>query len=83
MPNDTALVDTGPLVVMLRQNDPSHSLCVDAAKVLWRPMNTCWPVLTEVAWLLRGMLAAIDQLLKELELGNLRLLEIDQSAGPW
>ncbi len=83
MASEGALIDTGPLVALLRKDDPSHAVCVEAARLLWRPMYTCWPVLTEVAWLLRGTPAAIDQLFKDIELGTIRPLNIDESAGPW
>lgn len=57
------LVDTGPLVAILDRNDSWHELCVEQAKELRKPLITCWPVLTEAAWLLRSDPRCVDALL--------------------
>ena len=51
---EPVLMDTGPLVALLSERDRDHQECVSVAKVL--PLGkvyTCWPVLTEAAFLLK------------------------------
>jgi hypothetical protein len=43
------------------------------------PLFSCWPVITEAAWLLRGHTGAVRQLLDSISAGFLELLPI-QSA---
>ena len=47
------MADTGPLVAIVRTREKAHKKCVAALKTLRPPLLTCWPVLTEAAWLLR------------------------------
>ncbi len=51
---EVVLVDAGALIALYNVLDPAHRACAEAAKQL--PVGkayTCWPVLTEAAYLLR------------------------------
>jgi len=73
------LVDTGPLVAIMSRTDQHHKTCVEALHDLPGPLFSCWPVITEAAWLLRGHRGAVPQLLGSISEGFLELLPI-QSA---
>lgn len=70
------LVDTGPIVAILSRRDEYHQLCVEALRDMPGPLFTCWPVITEAAWLLRRSGAAVQQLLRSLDAGFLELLPL-------
>ena len=57
------LLDTAPLVAIIAPNDSEHRRCVDTLVRIRPPLLTCWPVVTEAAWLLRRDRNAIRQLL--------------------
>jgi predicted nucleic acid-binding protein len=73
------LVDTGPLVAIMSRADQHHKTCVQALHDLPGPLFSCWPVITEAAWLLRAHTGAVRQLLESISAGFLELLPI-QSA---
>lgn len=70
------LLDTGPLVAILSAQDQHHGVCVDALRHLPGPLFSCWPVITEAAWLLRRNPGAVQQLLKSLGSGFVELLPL-------
>jgi predicted nucleic acid-binding protein len=77
------LVDTGPLVSILSKKDKHHERCVAETKLLPAPLLTCWPVMTEAAWLLRQDSLAIQGLFRLFETGMCQLLDLDGPAIPW
>ncbi len=78
-----AVVDTCPLVAIVRDQEQVHARCVAMLKELRSPLLTGWPVITEVAWLLRrepGAMKVIDGLITS---GAVRLVELDAQALSW
>jgi len=76
------LVAAGPLVAILSSRDSHHRQCVALLDHLAPPLLTCWPVITEAAWLLRHEPVALDALLKFCETGFLRILPMDGDSIP-
>jgi predicted nucleic acid-binding protein len=77
------LVDTGPLVAILSIRDRYHRVCVEQLKGLEAPLITCWPVLTEAAWLLRSQPLQVGRLLTGSEVGLFRVAVLDEDTLPW
>ncbi len=77
------LVDTGPLVAILAKRDQFHLPCLEVLKSLRPPLLTCWPVITEAAYLLRQSPTALQSLFRMLEGGFLVLAPLDNTAAPW
>ena len=77
------LIDTGPLVAILHAEDASHDECTEQLRHLQMPLLTCWPVLTEAAWLLRDNPQAVQELLLQSHTGVFRILTLDNSAMLW
>jgi uncharacterized protein len=67
------LVDTGPLVALVDDDDADHARCVATAKTLTGTLVTTWPVITEACYLLSDDLKAQDALLAKIESGDLVL----------
>jgi uncharacterized protein len=73
---DRILVDTGPIVAIFNPQDSFHHTCIEALGAIKSPLHTCWPVLTEAAYLLAYSPRAVDRLLNSLG-GFLQLLPLD------
>jgi predicted nucleic acid-binding protein len=73
------LIDTGPLVAIVSRADQYHQLCVEALQDLPGPLFSCWPVITEAAWLLRKRTGAVRQLLSSISEGFLEILAMQSS----
>ena len=77
MLGESVLVDTGPLVAIYNAKDPHHAACVEQLKTL--PAGkayTCWPVLTEAAYLLRRYPKQRDDLLQAVLNGEFSILNV-------
>jgi predicted nucleic acid-binding protein len=77
------LVDTGPIVAMLSEADQYHERCLIELANLQPPLLTCWPVITEVHWLLRQDPRAVDGMFRAFATGLLKLMPLDEKAIPW
>ena len=71
------LLDTGPIVALLAKNDTHHHLCVKTFDTLHPPLLTCWPVLTEAAWLLRKQYRPVDRIADAHAAGMFELLPLE------
>lgn len=77
------LIDTGPLVALLDENDPAHKLVADCLDRLPnRPLLTTWPCLTEAMYFLHcsGGHAAQEELWNWLADGTLHIYDLDGTA---
>jgi uncharacterized protein len=75
------LVDTGPLVAIMSPADQHHKTCLEALHDLPGPLFSCWPVITEAAWLLRRRPGVVRQLLDSISAGFLELLPVESAEA--
>ncbi len=73
----TSLLDTGPLVALISKDDADHGQCVEAFQALTEPPLTCWPVITEAAWLLRHHLEHVETMFDFAVEGVIVIQQID------
>jgi len=78
-----AVADTGALIATVRKREKAHKKCIAALTVLRPPLLTCWPVLTEAAWLLRDEPGGIKAIGGLVQSGSVRLVELDEAALHW
>jgi len=79
MPIAPTLIDTGPIVAIINADDPYHTQCTEAIKRLPVPLHTCWPVITEAAYLLRKHPQGIAKLFEMLRTQVSSLAHLSQS----
>lgn len=79
---EKVLLDTGPLVGLLLKSDFRHEFVSEAWKSLRFPLFTCWPVLTEAAWLLRSQPEAVEHLMETSVSELFRILPLTEEDGP-
>lgn len=80
--SDQVLIDTGPIVAILSESDEHHEACVEQLRHLRGPLLTCWPVITEAAWLLRAYPLAIATLLSSFDRRPFELLALKETDLP-
>jgi predicted nucleic acid-binding protein len=74
------LLDTGPLVALLAERDTAHRLCVETFAALSPPLLTCWPVLTEAAWILRKQPRPLDLIADAYAAGLFEILALENGC---
>ena len=75
------LIDTGPLVAILSPDEDTHELCLSTLKGLSNPPITCWPVITEAMWLLRGFPQTIKSLLSGINAGIIEIPNVGSAEA--
>ena len=75
------LVDTGPLLALIHEDDTFHKLCKDAFAALHEPLGTVWPVVTEAMHLLRFSWKAQNALWEMLSTDAVTILSLDHNEA--
>ena len=70
------LTGTGPLVAILSATDQYHETCLQTVQSLRGPLLTCWPVITEAAWLLQSTPLGFEKLLRSISDGAVEILPV-------
>jgi hypothetical protein len=76
------LIDTGPMVALLRRPDQHHERCVAALRGLKQPLGTVWPAVTEAMFLLSDRPDAQSALWERFESEAIALLPLDRPDVP-
>jgi len=76
------LVDTGPLIALVRADDQHHKECAVAFQTLQQPMGTVWPVLTEAMYLLGSLPKAQDAVWEMITRGIVEILPLGPDDVP-
>ena len=69
-------------MAILSDADQYHDACVEQLRGLRTPLLTCWPVVTEVNWLLRAYPQAIEKFLSSFGGRIFQLAFMDESDLP-
>lgn len=81
--SERALIDTGVIVAALSAKDSMHAECRRALAKVRAPLLTCWPVITEAAWLLRRVPRGVPSLMDLIIEGVVEPVELDAAAPKW
>lgn len=76
------IVDAGPLVALASPRDRHHDSCRNQFAQITTPLFTCWPILAEVAWLLRSRPVAVQSVLRSCDGTFLSLLPLAEPDAP-
>ncbi len=83
MTSNRVVIDTGPLVALLKAEDAGHAVCSALVHSLRKPFHTTWPVVTEAAWLLRGTPGGPQGVLALIESGLVECVDLGPDAAGW
>src|SRR6516162_7173349 len=83
MKSRAVLLDAGPMVAIVSQDDAHHDRCVAELADLHPPLLTTWAVLTEALWLVRRDPAAVKGLFRGFAEGLWALSRLEMDALPW
>lgn len=76
------LIDAGPLVALVDQDDQHHKKCVAALRGIHESLATVWPALTEAIYLLSDLPAGQDAVWEMLLRGAVAVLPLDAEDIP-
>ena len=76
------LVETGPLVALIHEDDDLHPRCKEVLLSLRDSLATVWPVLTEAMYLLNFSWEAQSALWEMVEAGAVELLPLGNNDIP-
>jgi uncharacterized protein len=79
---ERVLIDTGPIIAVLSEDDEHHNRCSQALTTLVPPLLTCWPVITEAAWLLRKRPESVARMFEGFTGGLFALLSLTADDLP-
>jgi predicted nucleic acid-binding protein len=76
------LVDTGPLVALIHEDDDQHEICKETFRAITEPLGTVWPVLTEAMYLLNFSWDGQVALWEMIEAGAVEILPLGTDDVP-
>jgi len=83
MASERVLVDAGPLVALLNENDIAHAACSAEIIAVRMPLLSSWAVLAEAAWLLRNIPGGCQRMMRLLSDGIVVCPALDSVAALW
>jgi predicted nucleic acid-binding protein len=70
------LVDAGPLIALIHEDDNEHERCRDALATMDEPLGTVWPAVAEAMHLLSFSSRAQEALWDMIEIGAVEIMPI-------
>ena len=67
---------------MLMEDESAHDVCSSTFREIGLPVFTCWPVVSEVVWLLRSRQRMLNGFFRAFEVGALKLLPLGAGDLP-
>jgi len=76
------LVDAGPLIALIHEDDNEHQRCREAFAALNEPLGTVWPAVAEAMYLLSFSPQAQEALWEMIEMGAVEILPLGLDDVP-